>query len=306
MRVFACVAAAHAFVLAIGGSAQAADLPPIDNISGSWKDAPYEQPALWSGAYIGIFAGGGSGNVDITDVYEYNYQDPVAKNSINSGFSTAGVQIGYNVQRNNFVFGVEAGLGFMNLDDSVTDDDLRPEGSNWNDDWGDRNEHASVSATYDFSGNLYGELTGRMGYSTGNELFYIKGGAAFLNADFNAHYSGDNACSYPSTLTSNERSWCSRATDHSDFDFSESDTLLGWTLGIGMEYALSNSWSLKAEYQHFDFGSISFDHNGTVHFHETTQSAISTLTGNVDADVTLDVLKVGLNYRLQEEYDALK
>jgi len=297
VRVFAYVLAAHAFAFGIGATANAADMFSMeDDACGSWKDGPCEKPALWSGAYIGIFAGGGSGNVDITDVYEYDSKDPIAKNSINSAFATAGVQIGYNVQRDNFVFGVEAGLGLMNLNGSVTDDDLRPDGSNWNEDaWGVRDDHDPISATYDFSGNLYGELTGRVGYTNGNELFYVKGGAAFVNANLDAHYSGNNYCT-----THGYNSWCDNASNYSTFDFGKSDTLLGWTLGIGLEYALSNSLSLKAEYQHFDFGSISFDHNGTVQFHETTTTAISTLTGNVDADVTLDVVKVGLNYKLQD------
>ena len=38
--------------------------------------------------------------------------------------------------------------------------------------------------------------------------------------------------------------------------------LVGWTAGAGAEYALSPSWSLKAEYQHFDFGKMSYSYKG--------------------------------------------
>lgn len=307
MKNWAYLIAVHVFVLGIGGSVHAADLDPEDTSSGSWKGVPFEQPALWDGAYVGVFVGGGSGDADITDEYLYNNYDPIASNSIDTAFSTAGVQIGYNVQRDSFIIGLEAGLGFIDLNGSVTDDDLRPEGSNWNEAaWGKRNGHLPISATYDFSGNLYGELTGRIGYATGNELFYVKGGGAFLNADFGAHYSGNNACTDTSGHTRNQLNWCSHATDRSHFDFSKSEILLGWTVGVGMEYALSSSLSLKAEYQHFDFGSISYDYDGEVNFHERTKGAISTLSGDIDADLTLDLLKVGLNYRLQDEYDVLK
>jgi outer membrane immunogenic protein len=33
-----------------------------------------------------------------------------------------------------------------------------------------------------------------------------------------------------------------------------SDTTVGWTAGIGVEWAVSNAWSLKAEYDYLDFG----------------------------------------------------
>jgi outer membrane immunogenic protein len=35
---------------------------------------------------------------------------------------------------------------------------------------------------------------------------------------------------------------------------SMSTTKTGWTVGGGVEYALLNGWSLKAEYLHLDFG----------------------------------------------------
>ena len=50
----------------------------------------------------------------------------------------------------------------------------------------------------------------------------------------------------------------------STFNFEQSETLWGWTVGGGIEYALSQEWSVKVEYQHFDFGSTSFTHDGDV------------------------------------------
>jgi outer membrane immunogenic protein len=39
--------------------------------------------------------------------------------------------------------------------------------------------------------------------------------------------------------------------------FSFSQTRTGWTLGAGVEYAISNNWSARAEYRYTDFGSFS-------------------------------------------------
>jgi len=39
---------------------------------------------------------------------------------------------------------------------------------------------------------------------------------------------------------------------------SESHTTAGWTVGAGAEFALTNNWSLKAEYMYVDLDSSNF------------------------------------------------
>ncbi len=77
----------------------------------------------------------------------------------------------------------------------------------------------------------------RLGYAFGPVLPYITGGVAFANVkestDFIA-FGGSPAASA-----------------------SRSDTLVGWTAGAGLEYALSPAWSLGAEYRYADYGSTS-------------------------------------------------
>lgn len=279
VRVFAYVLAAHAFAFGFGATANAADMFSMeDDACGSWKDGPCEKPALWSGAYIGIFAGGGSGDADITDVFEYD-ADPTAKNSVSLSPLIAGVNVGYNKQNGNFVYGLEAALGTMNFSDSVLVDDLEPGGA-----------VRPIGARYSISGNIYGELTGRVGYARENYLLYMKGGAAFVNVDFDAHYEGE----LPYT------------SEKSKYDFSHSETMLGWTLGFGAEYMLSNALSVKLEYQHFDFGDLSYAYGGGHDFCNSYWCGTAYLDGDVNTDVTLDVVKLGINYKLQDEYDALK
>jgi hypothetical protein len=61
---------------------------------------------------------------------------------------------------------------------------------------------------------------------------------------------------------------------------------------------------LKAEYQYFNFGSTSIDHNGTDQW-ANWDEAVSTLQGKSELDTSVSVVKVGLNYQIGKE-DELK
>ena len=121
-------------------------------------------------------------------------------------------------------------------------------------------------------------------------LLYAKGGAAFLSADVKADYDGDNY-------------W---HNGRSVFHLGDSDTLSGWTVGAGAEYAVAPSWSIKAEFQHFDFGSMSYStkescvviHSGGDCATTNTYGTSRIKDGKTDVSVTADTVKVGLNYRL--------
>ena len=135
---------------------------------------------------------------------------------------------------------------------------------------------------YDTSGGLYGDLTGRVGYATNRALFYGKGGVAFLNADLKTHYDGNTlACG-------------AFSSGKVPFDFDRSETLTGWTIGGGAEVAINPSWSVKAEYQHFDFGSMSNSYSNS----KPVAIGTATLTGTTDTSIAVDTVKVGLNYRI--------
>ena len=58
----------------------------------------------------------------------------------------------------------------------------------------------------------------------------------------------------------------------------------GWTVGGGMEFALTDKWSAKAEYMHYDLGQERF--------------VVNTIPGFdvVDSDTRGDVVRVGVNY----------
>lgn len=70
---------------------------------------------------------------------------------------------------------------------------------------------------------------------------------------------------------------------------SRSKTTLGWSAGVGAEYAVWGAWSVKVEYLHVDFGRSAFQNitatNPTFYF--------------VPHDVTLvdEIFRVGANYK---------
>jgi outer membrane immunogenic protein len=264
----------------------------------SLKDPPTDEYApvpIWSGLYFGVHLGGARGNVDVSDTFDYN-GDPHAENTVDTLGVIAGIQVGYNFQRGNFVYGVEADLGYLDLSGSKYFDLPNPtEGTNKYD------PNREIGATYSFSGGLYGDLTARLGYAADNMLLYVKGGAAFLNVDSTSHYEGAN-CGYTRT--------CTGPREPSTFDFEDSEMLLGWTLGVGVEYALSSSLLLKLEYQHFDFGSASSGYKGEDSFrcsgYNWSGTCTSKLEGNSEASVTVDAIKVGLNYQFNRGDDDLK
>jgi outer membrane immunogenic protein len=121
-------------------------------------------------------------------------------------------------------------------------------------------------------------------------LLYLKGGVAFLNVETKSHYEGEN--------------FCSRSCGLSTFDFSESETLYGWTIGVGAEYALTSSLSLKLEDQHVGFGDVSSSYSGFDKL--PCHDCGSELTGTSETSPTIDAVTVGVNYKFNRGDDGLK
>ncbi len=87
-------------------------------------------------------------------------------------------------------------------------------------------------APWKFSNPWYGTVRGRVGYAVNNVLFYGTGGLAF------GELKGET------------------------FGLSEDHTTLGWTVGLGAEFALTQNWSAKAEYLYVDLSQRNFSVTG--------------------------------------------
>ena len=100
------------------------------------------------------------------------------------------------------------------------------------------------SATFKETTDLLTSVTARVGYAWNNWLLYGKGGAAWASDRYSAF---DALATY---------------------DFEGLETRFGWTAGAGVEWAFSDIWSVKLEYDYYGFGtrSVTFIDNvsGTV------------------------------------------
>jgi outer membrane immunogenic protein len=84
--------------------------------------------------------------------------------------------------------------------------------------------------------NQLGSATGRLGYAFGPALLYAKGGYAWRGND----NLGVSVGGLPVAFTTNG--------NHRD----------GYTVGAGLEYMFAPNWSVKGEYQYYNFGSTAF------------------------------------------------
>lgn len=121
-----------------------------------------------------------------------------------------------------------------------------------------------LGAVGSVSSGFYFDVTGRLGYAWGPALVYIKGGYAYYGGSLSVN-DGVNSVS------------------HGD--------LSGWTGGGGIEYAVNPAWSLKAEYQFFEFN---------------TFQLIAADGSTFDDRFTAQTFKVGLNYHFCGSYQPLK
>jgi outer membrane immunogenic protein len=174
--------------------------------------------------WTGFFVGAQAGFARPKDEVKYGGSstgDPFdADNQVithrESGFA-GGMQAGYNHQFSRIIAGIEADLGYMGFNGSRISS---PE-------FDSQQETRAVS-----SGGLFGTVTGRVGLSIDRALVYAKGGFAYANLKLGVR---DDAP--PLTTDATKRS-----------------TYTGWTVGGGIEFAITQNWLIKSEYQFIDLG----------------------------------------------------
>jgi outer membrane immunogenic protein len=89
-------------------------------------------------------------------------------------------------------------------------------------------------------GDWYGMITGRLGYTWGRTLIYVKGGAAFVPVQASVL----DQCNTTATGCGNWLTSTSASTD----------TVTTATLGGGVEWAFADNWSIKGEYMFIGIG----------------------------------------------------
>jgi outer membrane immunogenic protein len=215
----------------------------------------------WAGPYAGVYAGYGWGTADSTAPFDpgpgffYNFGGDRYSFSADGFFG--GATAGYNWQRGALVTGAEVEIGYLGLQGSRED----PNGV----------VAGFPDTTTSLKSDLFGALTARMGLATGKALVYVKGGAAFLKA----RATTIDPCVAPPA-------GCGTET----LSMSGSKSMVGWTLGAGVEWELAPRWSLKAELSYFDFGDL-----GASGASSTGAPYFQTV------DVRARTARIGVNYR---------
>jgi outer membrane immunogenic protein len=118
-------------------------------------------------------------------------------------------------------------------------------------------------------------VTGRLGYTWDRFLVYGKGGVGFAHDRYslnNFSFIGAAPCGPPFFIACN----ASTSTDR-----------VGWTAGVGFEWAFAPNWSALVEYDHYGF-----DSKRVGFFNPTGPS-----TALIDIRQDIDIVKVGVNYR---------
>jgi outer membrane immunogenic protein len=239
-------------------NAPAGSPPPIDPAETAWR---------WTGFYAGLNAGYGVGNGAFR---EFNFIDPsvpplqnelthyyssYAPQKISPQGAIAGGQLGYNWQFNRLVVGIEGD-------------------AQWS---GQKDVTCAATCVSTFAETLTQKINwlatvrGRLGYADRGYLLYVTAGGALAEIEETELFA-DLRNFFPSTFKR---------------------TNGGWVAGAGVEAWLFGNWTAKAEYLHFDLGSVD-------HVYATGVSpAVNPVTSlGSQAQLRNDVVRIGLNYKL--------
>lgn len=249
MRVMLAAAAFAAFA---GAPALAADLP-----AEAIAEAVAVPSFSWTGGYVGVFAGVGfaSESFRIRDVDGYNGFGSY-RSKADAGF-TGGLTLGYNYQFEGSpaVIGLEGELGYLNLGAKRRDPGGPGGDTRFKGEWDE----------------FYGTLNGRLGFAFDRFLVYGKAGVAYLDTKAKVSDGCDVFPCGPLTVSA------SKGGDE-----------WHWTVGGGIEVALTDQISIKGEYTYIATGD-------TLRVRGTDSAGIDRTFRTKVPDV--HIVKAGLNYR---------
>jgi len=202
----------------------------------------------WTGCYVGVEGGGNWGHS------QHYFNDSAIPANIGLG-QTNGIDLSGGL------FGGTIGCNYQFNDHIVVgvENDLS---------WTNKAGNAYLIPPFVGADNVrtseswLDTLRGRIGYAADRFFIYGTGGAAFAGESY-------------------------RISDPKGGSVSASKTVSGWTLGLGLEYAIWDNWSVKLEYLHADFGKTSFSSQpNQVGFFAARKVSL-----------TDDLVRIGLNYK---------
>jgi outer membrane immunogenic protein len=209
---------ASAAALAITGSAIAAEPlpppPPVPIFTWTGLYAGIQVGYAWDRDRVTVFSAPETEVGELPDVF-------FDRLSASPSGVIGGVHLGYNLQINQWVLGLEGSVDGTSVRSTL----FSPLGI------ANVDPDQAWFATFNTRSDIQGSIRLRGGIAFDRVLLYATGGAAF--AGITTIYTS----SVPFFLTE-----------------SDSKTRSGWTVGGGLAYAVTNNWSIRAEYRYSDFG----------------------------------------------------
>ena len=263
-------------LVAVGAvAAQAADLP-------TRKEAPVPvfvpPPFTWTGFYIGLNAGGiwpsGSRNANIFDPNSgidggfLTSEFPGGLGSQSAGFIGGG-QAGYNWQTGAFVLGVETDFDGTTVSKN-TNFSSSPFGGPGI--FGGDVLNVNAKTSLDWLGTTRARV-GFVATPDNRLMIYATGGVAY----------GGGSSNFSVFDSRNDLF----------FQGSPSSTRVGWTIGGGVEYAVTNNITIKGEYLYADLGSHTINTVGNAAVDEFFPGSVATARFSYNASI----FRAGVNYK---------
>lgn len=186
--------------------------------------------ANWNGFYIGLHAGGATGDVDWTNVSnieantEFDFTTGETIGQSPDGI-LGGAQIGFNHTFTNWLVGLEVSGSGLDFDETTANPN-------------DLASDEFVSSEIEWLATA----AARVGFTSMDSLFYLKGGYATANLA-TSHTDGSFGVETPDT-----NSYTTDETHH------------GWVAGAGFEHMIGSNVSFGVEYNYIDLGNT--DHTG--------------------------------------------
>lgn len=136
----------------------------------------------------------------------------------------------------------------------------------------DRRRYVDINSRLEWSG----ELRGRAGYSMGTYLPFLTAGVTWARYSHSFEFSDASAVTVPAVP----------GIEH------DGRTYIGWTIGAGLEKAITEKLSLRGEYSYSDYGRES-----GYAFRQTSNGSTYDIDGEYGIDLRRHDFKVGVSYR---------
>jgi outer membrane immunogenic protein len=260
-------------------------------------DLPVKAPAVevpsWTGFYLGAYAGGAWGRSNANTSVDCSAttippaylcgSGPVAAGGSNAsavnaagtgtitatGF-TGGVEAGYNVQADRFVYGLETDFGAMHLRGARQGNGTYPVGLVVI-------PGAPFAVSSSFSTDWLFTLRGRVGWTAApSVLAYATGGLAVTRLGVNNSFADLIGGIAPGSESTNSAA-----------------TKAGLAVGGGLEWMVNLHWTVKAEYLFVDFGKVA-----TTGFIANPAIAVGYAQGiSTSSDLSASIARAGVNYK---------